>query len=150
MRPSFASRFGCPQLMRLSSSNPSCIFLTGALFNVVTRLATAISLGLISTGSTTVSTSYLLAHPTDPSTGLPNTSQSPAVLLAGYRVAAWACAASAAVGFVIAVAGLRGMGIVGRKEEPVDALDDGAGDVAQGPLTRRRGRRGDGDLGAQE
>ncbi|KAM0752540.1 hypothetical protein T439DRAFT_379583 [Meredithblackwellia eburnea MCA 4105] len=111
----------------------------GALFNVVTRLATAISLGLISTGANNVSENYLSKHPLD-AFGAANTMESPLVLLSGYRVAAWACTACSLIGLVLSGVGLSGMGVVGKKEAEVD-VDEGDSTTVAAGLTRRRGRR---------
>lgn len=106
----------------------------------MTRLATAIGLGLISTGATITSAAYLKEHPTDILTGAVHSAESPQVLLAGYRVAAWACFACGAVGFGLACVGLRSLGVVGRKDEPkLEEAEDSS--VAPGNLTRRRPRR---------
>ncbi|KAK4047037.1 hypothetical protein OIO90_006358 [Microbotryomycetes sp. JL221] len=58
----------------------------GALFNVTIRLATSMSLAIISSVANAASVNYLTAHPDN---GL--TSDSPEVLLVGYRLGAWLC-----------------------------------------------------------
>jgi hypothetical protein len=108
----------------------------GALFNVVTRLATSISLSLISTLANSVSSTYLDSHD-----GL--AADDPEVLLVGYRIAAWMCVACTAVALVLCLVGLRGMGVVGRKDEDEDEdKGRGAGEdgVAIGSVTTRRRR----------
>lgn len=87
----------------------------GALFNVTTRLATSLSLAVISSIANVVSTRYLNSHPFDASLKA-QTADSPEVLLEGYRIAAWLCVACVGVSTAVAVVGLRGIGVVGKKE----------------------------------
>lgn len=87
----------------------------GALFNVTTRLATSISLAVISSIANVVSTQYLGSHPFDASLKA-QTADSPDVLIAGYRLAAWLCVGCVGVSTAVAVVGLRGIGVVGKKE----------------------------------
>lgn len=104
----------------------------GALFSVVTRLATAISLAILSTASNSASSAYLAKHPLD------NVSENPDVLLAGYRIGGgWGCVGCVAVGLVLSVVGLKGMGVVGRKDEDMEPIL-GPEDVDDTRLTRRR------------
>jgi hypothetical protein len=58
--------------------------------------------------ATNVSRRYSKSHPSLP----PN---SPEVLMVGFRAAGWTLFSAAALGIVIGLFGLRGIGIVGRK-----------------------------------
>lgn len=80
------------------------------MFNVTTRLATSISLAIISSISSVVSNKYLSSHAFNPAL----TSESPEVLLSGYRAAGWMCVGCAGVSLLISAVGLRGLGVVGR------------------------------------
>lgn len=115
----------------------------GAVFAVTTRLATAISLSLISTFSSQVSVTYLKNNPLD-SSSLPNTLESPEVLMSGYRVAGWICTGCLAIGVVLSLIFLRGIGIVGKAMEDEGEEREGEGeDAGDIRLTRRRVTRAD-------
>lgn len=88
----------------------------GALFNVTTRLATSISLAVISNIANVVSTNYLASHPLDAALGK-QTEESPAVLLVGYKFGAWLCVGCVGVSLVLSVVSLRKLGVVGKKDE---------------------------------
>ncbi|SCV74067.1 BQ2448_6499 [Microbotryum intermedium] len=91
----------------------------GALFQVTTRLATSMSLAIISSIATLASEKYLDANPLA-SDLTANMIESPDVLLAGYRVGGWLTFAFAAIALIISLFGLRGMGLVGSKEEKAE------------------------------
>ncbi|SCZ99201.1 BZ3500_MvSof-1268-A1-R1_Chr3-1g05873 [Microbotryum saponariae] len=91
----------------------------GALFQVTTRLATSMSLAIISSIATLASDKYLAANPFAGDLS-PNTTESPDVLLAGYRIGGWLTFAFAAIALTISLFGLRGMGLVGSKEEKAE------------------------------
>jgi hypothetical protein len=58
-----------------------------------------------------VSEKYAKAHPS-------LLADSPEVLMVGFRAAGWTCFAAAVLAFLIALVGLRGIGIVGQKKKP--------------------------------
>ncbi|KDE03042.1 hypothetical protein MVLG_06432 [Microbotryum lychnidis-dioicae p1A1 Lamole] len=91
----------------------------GALFQVTTRLATSMSLAIISSIATLASDKYLAANPFAGDLS-PNTTESPDVLLAGYRIGGWLTFAFAAIALTISLFSLRGMGLVGSKEEKAE------------------------------
>ncbi|KAI5475192.1 SPX and EXS domain containing protein [Pseudohyphozyma bogoriensis] len=112
----------------------------GALFSVVTRLATAISLGLLSTVSNSVSSTYLEHHPLSSELS-PNSSESPEVLLAGYRVGGgWACAAFIAVGVVQYVNYRILKKLIGKAEKELEGEDE-AQESPQESDENERGRQ---------
>ncbi|KAJ7359135.1 major facilitator superfamily domain-containing protein [Mycena albidolilacea] len=84
--------------------------LAGALFNVASRLGTSLGLAITSSIATVVSQKHQRSHPT-------LDTDSPEVLMAGFRAAGWTCFAVALVSLSIAIFGLRGIGVVGRKPE---------------------------------
>ena len=108
----------------------------GALFNVVTRLATSISLSLISTLSNSVSATYVASHEG-------KLGDDPEVLLVGYRIAAWMCSVCTGVALLLCVVGLRGMGVVGRKDDEGEDARAEPGQISDARLTRRRANRED-------
>ncbi|KAJ6588750.1 major facilitator superfamily domain-containing protein [Mycena capillaripes] len=84
--------------------------LAGGLFNVASRLGTSLGLAVTSSIAAAASQKYQHAHPM-------LAADSPEVLMAGFRAAGWTCFAAAVVSFIIAVFGLRGIGILGHKPE---------------------------------
>ncbi|KAJ7293987.1 major facilitator superfamily-domain-containing protein [Mycena rebaudengoi] len=82
--------------------------LSGGIFTVVTRMATSIGIAVTSSIATATSHKYHSGHPD-------LASDSPEVLMAGFRVAGWVTCAAAGTSFVVALVGLRGIGIVGKK-----------------------------------
>ncbi|KZT58285.1 MFS general substrate transporter [Calocera cornea HHB12733] len=75
--------------------------LAGSIFNVTTRLATALGIATSSAVATAVSNSKGGAL-----------GSSPSALLPGYHAAAWVCFATAIIALVIDVVGLRGLPIL--------------------------------------
>ena len=84
--------------------------LAGGVFNVATRIGTSLGLAITSSIATSVSEKYNKLHPE-------LEGNSPEVLMVGFRVAGWTCFAAASLSFVIGVFGLRGIGVVGKKEK---------------------------------
>ncbi|KAJ6615199.1 major facilitator superfamily domain-containing protein [Mycena sp. CBHHK59/15] len=84
--------------------------LAGGIFTVATRLGTSIGLAVTSSIATAVSQKYHSRHPVLPG-------DSPTVLMVGFRAAGFSLCAAAVTSFVIALIGLRGTGIVGRKRK---------------------------------
>ncbi|KIP11896.1 hypothetical protein PHLGIDRAFT_124551 [Phlebiopsis gigantea 11061_1 CR5-6] len=82
--------------------------LAGSIFSVATRLGTSIGLAVTSTIANTVSTKYNTRHPALASTD-------PAVLMAGFRAGGWTCVGTIAVALLIALVGMRGVGLVGQQ-----------------------------------
>ncbi|KAK7063775.1 MFS general substrate transporter [Favolaschia claudopus] len=81
--------------------------LAGGLFNVASRLGTSLGLAVSSSVATAISQKFQRRHPDLPL-------DSPDVLMAGFRAAGWTCLAISVLGFVSALVGLRGIGIVGQ------------------------------------
>ncbi|KAJ6601340.1 major facilitator superfamily domain-containing protein [Mycena vulgaris] len=84
--------------------------LAGGLFNVASRIGTSLGLAVTSSIATATSQKYQRAHPE-------LALNSPEVLMVGFRAAGWTCFAVAVLSFVIALFGLRGIGIIGQKDE---------------------------------
>lgn len=83
------------------------------------QIGTSIGLALTSSIASSVS-SHALANSTQPDAQATD----PAVLMPGFRAAAWLCLGASALSFVIALVRLRGMGVVGALK---DEQDDGQG-----------------------
>lgn len=71
------------------------------------QLGTSIGLAVTSTIANTVSQKYLKHHPD-------LTLTDPAVLLVGFRAAGWVCFSVLVISIIIALVGLRGVGLVGQ------------------------------------
>jgi hypothetical protein len=72
------------------------------------QLGTSIGLAVTSTIADSVSTKFNHKHPD-------LAAEDPAVLMAGFRAAGWTCCATIMLALVIALAGMRGIGIVGQQ-----------------------------------
>lgn len=116
---------------------------SGALFGVTTRLATAASLSFVSTFSLQASTSYLQNNLLDSNSQI-NTAEGPEVLMVGYKVAAYLCLGFLAVGAILSIVLLRGIGIIGKHDEEVQAGLE-LNSLGDERLTRRRGTRVEGE-----
>ncbi|KAJ6474476.1 major facilitator superfamily [Mycena vitilis] len=84
--------------------------LAGGIFTVATRLGTSIGMAVTTSISTSVSQGFQARHP-----GL--SSDDPQVLMAGFRAGAWSLFGAAILSFVIALIGLRGIGIIGQSSD---------------------------------
>ncbi|ESK90204.1 efflux protein [Moniliophthora roreri MCA 2997] len=82
--------------------------LAGGIFNVATRLGTSFGLSLTTSISTAISRAYHEKHPE-------YDEQSPEVLMPGFRAGGWTCFVLALGGFIIALVGMRGVGVIGDK-----------------------------------
>lgn len=112
--------------MQVCSSFPAhSQALAGSIFSVATRLGTSIGLAVTSTIANSVSTKYNRAHP---ELG----AEDPAVLMAGFRAAGWTCCGTIVLALVIAVVGMRGVGLVGQQRPPA-ALEKPDGDIEMAP-----------------
>ncbi|KAJ7682956.1 major facilitator superfamily domain-containing protein [Mycena rosella] len=87
--------------------------LAGGLFNVATRIGTSLGLAITSSIATATSQKYQRAHPE-------LALDSPEVLMVGFRAAGWTCFAVSVLSLMIALFGLRGVGIIGQKEEKAE------------------------------
>ncbi|KAJ6448959.1 hypothetical protein C8R47DRAFT_1265645 [Mycena vitilis] len=87
--------------------------LAGGIFTVATRLGASIGMAVTTSITTSVSSKFHAAHPDLAPTA-------PEVLLVGFRAGAWSLFAAAAVSFVIALVGLRGIGIIGSAQEEAE------------------------------
>lgn len=107
--------------------------LAGGIFNVATRVSggsfeelplnqfqigTSLGLAITSSIATSVSSKYHAANPS-------LLADSPEVLMVGFRAAGWTCFAAALLSFIIALVGLRGIGIVGQKSRIISGTDSG-------------------------
>jgi hypothetical protein len=81
--------------------------LAGGLYNVSQQVGMALGLGVTFSVSGAVSKSYNRAHPD-------LAADDPGVLMAGFRVAAWALAAACGLAIIISLIFLRGWGAVGK------------------------------------
>jgi len=84
--------------------------LSGGIFTVATRLGTSIGVAVTSSIATAVSQKYHSKHPD-------SANNSPEVLMVGFRAAGWTLCAAAGTSLLIALVGLRGIGIVGQHKE---------------------------------
>lgn len=116
------------------------IFSLGALFGVTTRLATATSLSFTSTFSLQASTSYLDNNPLNFGNSQTNTAETPEVLMAGYKVAAYMCLGFLALGAILSIVLLKGIGIIGKHDEEVVEGTE-LNSLGDQRLTRRRATR---------
>jgi len=108
-----------------TSFNGDSQALAGGIFNVATRLGTSIGLAVTSTIANSVSEKFNKHHPDMSPTD-------PAVLMAGFRAAGWTCCGALGLSLLIAVAGMRGIGLVGQQ-----TLSEGEkGDIELGQLDR--------------
>ncbi|OCH89214.1 MFS general substrate transporter [Obba rivulosa] len=82
--------------------------LAGGIFSVATRLGTSLGLAISSSIATTISENYNRAHPELAATD-------PSVLLGGFRAAGWTCCGAATIALLIALFGLRDIGVVGQR-----------------------------------
>ncbi|KAJ7718958.1 major facilitator superfamily-domain-containing protein [Mycena maculata] len=82
--------------------------LAGGIFTVATRLGTSIGVAVTSSIASTISNKYHSAHPN-------LLASSPEVLMVGFRAAGWTLCVAGATSVMIALVGLRGIGIVGQK-----------------------------------
>lgn len=87
------------------------------------QIGTSIGLALTSSMASSVSSHALARARVDP-TQPDAEATDPAVLMPGFRAAAWMCLGASALSFVIALVRLRGMGVVGALK---DEQDDGQG-----------------------
>ncbi|KAF4568600.1 hypothetical protein EYR40_009994 [Pleurotus pulmonarius] len=106
-------------LQIISHFNEDSQSLAGGIFNVATRLGTSLGLAITSSIATSTSERYNKVHPEF-------AADSPEVLMVGFRAAGWTCLAAAALGFIVAAIGLRGIGVVGR----ITKNDDSHGDLS--------------------
>ncbi|KAI0790533.1 major facilitator superfamily domain-containing protein [Abortiporus biennis] len=90
--------------------------LAGSIFSVATRLGTSIGLAITSSIANSVSQKYNKSHPELEPTD-------PQVLMPGFRAAAWTCFGALCISFVIAVFGMRGIGLVGQTPI-IDSVDN--------------------------
>ncbi|KAJ6567324.1 major facilitator superfamily-domain-containing protein [Mycena vulgaris] len=93
-------------LQVLSACDDDSKSLAGGIFVVATRLATSIGMPITFSITTAVSQKFHLNHPE-------LSYDSPDVLMAGFRAGGWTLCAAAGIAFIIALIGLRGIGIVG-------------------------------------
>ncbi|EJT98005.1 MFS general substrate transporter [Dacryopinax primogenitus] len=87
--------------------------LAGGIFNVTTRLATALGIATSSAVATAVSNAAQRADG--------DLTRSPSALLSGYHAAAWVCFGIAMVAMVIDLVGLRGLPMI-RPSQPEQAI----------------------------
>ncbi|KAJ7185443.1 major facilitator superfamily-domain-containing protein [Mycena filopes] len=95
-------------LLVLSAFSDDSKSLAGAIFTVATRLGLSIGVAVTSSINTAASQKYHSAH-------RDLAENSPEVLMAGFRVGAWSLCGAAGLSFVIALLGLRGIGIIGER-----------------------------------
>ncbi|KAJ7612113.1 major facilitator superfamily-domain-containing protein [Roridomyces roridus] len=98
--------------------------LAGGVFIVATRLGTSIGVAVTSSIATAVSKKYNESHP-----GIPH--ESPEVVMVGLRAAGWTLCGAAVISFIIALIGLRGIGIVGQKPQVFGSQRLSDGDTEQ-------------------
>ncbi|KAH8827157.1 major facilitator superfamily domain-containing protein [Flagelloscypha sp. PMI_526] len=101
-------------LLHLSNSfDQDSQSLAGGLFNVGTRMGTALGLAI----SSSIATAVTKKH---------SSSQYSAAesLMFGFRAAGWACFAAGVISVIFIVGGLRGMGIVGHRDESNSSKSD--------------------------
>lgn len=91
--------------------------------NQVLQLGTSLGVAVTSSIATSVSKNFHSTHPTLS----PN---SPEVLIVGLRAAGWTLVGAGAISFVIALVGLRGIGIVGQQRNPQDIAQERKSDGA--------------------
>ena len=134
--------------MQVCSSFPAhSQALAGSIFSVATRvrsspvsslpkltvpdaqLGTSIGLAVTSTIANSVSTKFNNQHP-DLSTS------DPSVLMAGFRAAGWTCCGTIAIALIVALVGMRGVGLVGQ-HRPTRAEKPELGDVEMAPRRAR-------------
>ncbi|KAF7372858.1 MFS general substrate transporter [Mycena sanguinolenta] len=102
--------------------------LAGGIFTVATRLGSSLGMAVSTIISTTLSKHFQSAHPK-------LSSSDPQVLMVGFRAAAWSLFAAAVISFVIALIGLRGIGVIGKPDaknpvpEPEPKPEPSAGSV---------------------
>ncbi|THH29702.1 hypothetical protein EUX98_g4481 [Antrodiella citrinella] len=86
--------------------------LAGSIFGVATRLGTSIGLAVSSSVAVSVSQKFLQmpAHAHLSATD-------PEVLMSGFRAAGWTCVGALSIALVVAVIGLRGIGLIGQQTE---------------------------------
>ncbi|KAJ6606046.1 major facilitator superfamily-domain-containing protein [Mycena vulgaris] len=96
--------------------------LAGGIFTVATRLGTSIGVAVTSSIATAVSSKYHSSH-------LTLSPNSPEVIMVGLRAAGWTLAAAGAISFVIALVGLRGIGIVGQIKKPEEEKQESKSDI---------------------
>ncbi|KAJ6552790.1 major facilitator superfamily-domain-containing protein [Mycena capillaripes] len=97
--------------------------LAGGIFTVATRLGTSLGVAVTSSIATFVSKKYHSTHPT-------LSSSSPEVLMIGLRAAGWTLCGAGAISFMIALVGLRGIGIVGQRRDSEDVAQERKSDSA--------------------
>ncbi|OBZ77744.1 hypothetical protein A0H81_02617 [Grifola frondosa] len=96
--------------------------LAGGMFSVATRLGTSLGLAITSSIANSVSQKYNGIHPELAATD-------PSVLMAGFRAAGWTCCGASAISFLIAVIGMRGVGIIGQEKGDQEAKKTDCSDV---------------------
>lgn len=84
---------------------------------ILDQLGTSIGLAVTSTIANFVSGKFNKKYPN-------LNASDPAVLMAGFRAAGWVCCGTIAVSLVIALVGMRGVGLVGQRH-PEDADNSG-------------------------
>ncbi|CAL1708737.1 unnamed protein product [Somion occarium] len=80
----------------------------GSIFSIATRLGTSIGLAVTSSIASSVSEKFNRVHPDLVATD-------PDVLMAGYRAAGWTCCGALVLSLIIAIFGMRGIGLVGQR-----------------------------------
>ncbi|KAI0075980.1 hypothetical protein K474DRAFT_1663636 [Panus rudis PR-1116 ss-1] len=95
--------------------------LAGSIFSVATRLGTSLGLSITSSIAASVSSAYNKHHPN-------LTATDPSVLMAGYRAAGWTCCGAVIISLLVAIFGLRGIGLVGQQQLPLEKP------LAHGPI----------------
>ncbi|KAJ7626866.1 major facilitator superfamily-domain-containing protein [Roridomyces roridus] len=84
--------------------------LAGGIFTVATRLGTSIGIAVTSSIATAVSDKYHSSHPTP-------LADSPTVLMVGFRAGGWTLCGAGALSVLVALVGLRDIGIVGQQQQ---------------------------------
>ncbi|KAK7028533.1 MFS general substrate transporter [Favolaschia claudopus] len=87
--------------------------LAGGIFTVATRLGASIGMAVTTSISSSISAHFHSAHPE-------LTKTDPNVLMVGFRAGAWSLFAAAVASFVIALVGLRGIGIIGQSDSTIE------------------------------
>ncbi|PSR74384.1 hypothetical protein PHLCEN_2v9892 [Hermanssonia centrifuga] len=81
-------------------------------------LGTSVGLAVTSTIANSVSTRFNKEHPEYVGT-------SPEVLMAGFRAAGWTCCGTVSLSLLIAIVGIRGIGLAGQRRPIVEKMKDG-------------------------
>ncbi|KAF7790920.1 hypothetical protein EIP86_001878 [Pleurotus ostreatoroseus] len=88
---------------------PDSQALAGSIFSVATRLGTSFGLAVTSAVANSVSVRY---NKGSPQYG----ANDPAVLMVGFRAAGWTCCGTIVFALIIAIVGMRGVGLVGQEQ----------------------------------